>query len=75
MKIMLLIKVGMVIVLIQWPIVYNGDESAPFSNPDIASLVTPLFAFGGKRGRFFGREWWVNHPLYRLRKRGWSSEA
>jgi hypothetical protein len=24
--------------------------ASPFTHPDIASLVTPLFAFGGKRG-------------------------
>jgi hypothetical protein len=24
-------------------------ERAPFTHPDIATLVTPLFAFGGKR--------------------------
>jgi hypothetical protein len=46
MKLLLFIKVVMVIVLIQ----KSGVERAPFTHPDIATLVTPLFAFGGKRG-------------------------
>jgi hypothetical protein len=41
------------------------------THPDIATLVDPLFAFGGKRVNKFN----LSYPLCRLRKRGWSSEA
>ena len=39
------------------------------THPDYATLVDPLFACGGKRVKTF------LNPLFRLRKRGWSSDA